>query len=164
MGLESVLVMVDWQKHHRECDSDSYKEECTDLVCLESPSLLLQTCLLSPFHLLLLFLLSLQVEFLLPLLLVTLVPRLGVRGRKGGSREEGEGGRKEGPCQYLSPKQYIHECVRMCLCVCVCVCVYVCVCVCVCECVPRDYINRDLCGFYDLFVCDMHITHTGLKI
>ena len=106
------------QREGRECDSDSYKEECTDLVCLESPSLLLQTCLLSPFHLLLLFLLSLQVEFLLPLLLVTLVPRL-VSGREEGGKQRGGGGRKEGPCQYLSPKQYIHECVSICACVCV---------------------------------------------
>ena len=38
----------------------------TDLISLESLSLVLQACLLSPLHLLLLFLVSLQIEFLVP--------------------------------------------------------------------------------------------------
>ena len=55
-----------YKQEGRECDSDSYKEGCMDLVGLESLSLVLQACLLSPLHLLLLFLVSLQIEFLGP--------------------------------------------------------------------------------------------------
>jgi len=55
-----------YKQEGRECDSDSYKEGCMDLVGLESLSLVLQACLLSPLHLLLLFLVSLQIEFLVP--------------------------------------------------------------------------------------------------
>ena len=50
----------------------------TDLISLESLSLVLQACLLSPLHLLLLLFVSLQIEFL-----VTLVPGL-VSGREEG--------------------------------------------------------------------------------
>jgi len=60
----------------RECDSDRYKEGCTDRVSFDSLSLVRQVFLLSPLHLLLLFLVSLQIEFL-----VTLVPGL-VSGRE----------------------------------------------------------------------------------
>jgi len=55
-----------FKQEGRECDSDRYKEGCTDLVSFDSFSLILQACLLSPLHLLLLFLVSLQIEFLVP--------------------------------------------------------------------------------------------------
>ena len=57
---------VDTKQEGRECDSDRYKEGCTDLASFNSLSLVLQACLLSPLHLLLLFLVSLQIEFLVP--------------------------------------------------------------------------------------------------